>query len=110
MKKMLLALLALGFLSTATIAQDKKADKAKPAAAAKKAEPAKAAAPAAAPAKAAPAAGPLKKDGTPDMRNKANKEAAKPAAGPLKKMAHLICAIKRIRMLPRKSSNWFFIA
>ena len=31
-----------------------------------------------------PAAGPTKKDGTPDMRYKANKDAAKPA-GPLKK-------------------------
>ena len=31
-----------------------------------------------------PAAGPLKKDGTPDMRYKANKDAAKPT-GPLKK-------------------------
>lgn len=31
------------------------------------------------------AVGPTKKDGTPDMRYKANKEAAKPAAGPTKK-------------------------
>lgn len=35
---------------------------------------------------AKPAAGPLKKDGTPDMRYKANKDAAKAKpAGPLKK-------------------------
>ncbi len=32
-----------------------------------------------------PAAGPTKKDGTPDMRYKENKEAAKPAPGPTKK-------------------------
>jgi len=37
-------------------------------------------------AKTATAANPTKKDGTPDMRYKANKEAAKPApAGPVKK-------------------------
>ena len=78
MKKIFLALAAMVCLTTASFAQDKKADKAKAStakpAAAKKTDAAKPAA----------AVAPTKKDGTPDMRYKANKDAAK-AAGPLKK-------------------------
>lgn len=79
MKKIFLALAAMVCLTTASFAQDKKADKAKAStakpAAAKKMDAAK----------PAPAVAPTKKDGTPDMRYKANKDAAKAAAGPLKK-------------------------
>jgi|APLak6261672214_1056088.scaffolds.fasta_scaffold08091_1 uncharacterized protein involved in copper resistance len=68
MKKILVVLLAAFSLSMASFAQTKPVEKAK------------------APA-AKTAAAPVKKDGTPDMRFKANKEAAKAAtpAGPLKK-------------------------
>ena len=72
MKKILVAFIAFLCLSFVSNAQDKKA-------ATPKSTTSKKAAPA-----AKPAAGPLKKDGTPDMRYKENKEAAKPA-GPLKK-------------------------
>jgi hypothetical protein len=74
MKKLLLALTAILCMATVSFSQAKKSDKTKPATAAGKPAPA-----------AKPAPG-LKKDGTPDMRLKANKDAAaaKPA-GPLKK-------------------------
>ncbi len=81
MKKIIYLLLALIVLGTGTYAQDTKSAKGKPKKeAAKPANPAKdvAAKPAAATGKK------LKKDGTPDMRHKENKEAAKPA-GKLKK-------------------------
>ena len=63
MKKIFLALIACCLFTVGSMAQTKKA------------EPAKT---------AKSAAGPAKSDGTPDMRYKANKEAAKPA-GPTKK-------------------------
>lgn len=72
MKKILLALSLFLGMTSLSFAQTKKAEKAKTSAvkpAAKKAE----------------TAAPAKKDGTPDMRYKANKESAKPAAGPTKK-------------------------
>ncbi len=73
MKKLLIALTAMLCLGTASFSQTKKtATKPKPASTVA-AKPAATAKPA-----------PTKKDGTPDMRYKANKEAAKPA-GPLKK-------------------------
>ncbi len=68
MKKILVVLLAAFSLSMASFAQTKPSEKAKTPA-------------------AKTAAAPVKKDGTPDMRFKANKEAAKATtpAGPLKK-------------------------
>ena len=83
MKKLVL-LLAVVFITASTFGQakttpsktqDKKAVKTE------QAKPAQTPAPAA----AATTAAPVKKDGTPDKRFKANKEAEKPAAGPLKK-------------------------
>jgi len=76
MKKLLLALGAVICMATASFAQDKKAEKTKHAVKTTAAT---------APAKTKTVA-PAKKDGTPDMRYKANKEAvkAKPA-GPAKK-------------------------
>jgi len=79
MKKLLLAFTAMLFMTAASFSQTKKADaKPKPTASTAKPVPAK-------PADVKPV-GPTKKDGTPDMRHKANKDAAaaKPA-GPLKK-------------------------
>ena len=67
MKKMLLAITAFVFMTSLSIAQKKEAEKAKPAEKAKTEKAAPAAKAAAAP------AGPTKKDGTPDMRYKANK-------------------------------------
>jgi len=91
MKKILLALTAVVCMSSFSFAQDKKAKAtpaAKPTAAVKSAPAVKPAAatkmaPVAKP--AAPTATKMKKDGTPDMRVKANKDAAKAAAGPTKK-------------------------
>jgi hypothetical protein len=87
MKKLLIAFCMLLGFATASIAQATMTaapptalSKAK---AAKKAKPAASATAAKAPATAATAAGSLKKDGTPDMRYKANKKAK--TAGPLKK-------------------------
>lgn len=76
MKKILLALTALVCMASFSFTQDKKAK-------AREATPAAKPFAAAKPVAAAPAAK-MKKDGTPDMRFKANKDAAKPA-GPLKK-------------------------
>lgn len=76
MKKILVALTAFLCMSGFSFAQTKKAEKAKTATTkpvAKKAE------------KPAATATPTKKDGTPDMRYKANKEAAKAKPGPVKK-------------------------
>jgi hypothetical protein len=69
MKKIFFAFVAMLCMATVSFSQTKKAEKPKTT----KAAPA-----------AVKAAGATKKDGTPDMRFKANKEAAKPA-GPLKK-------------------------
>ncbi|MDE3234899.1 MAG: hypothetical protein KGO81_03015 [Bacteroidota bacterium] len=80
MKKIFALFIAVSCLMTASFAQGKKDDKAKATKKEMKAMPPKATTKAA----AKPAAGPMKKDGTPDMRYKANKEAAKPA-GPIKK-------------------------
>ncbi len=88
MKKILLALTAVVCMASFSFAQDKKS-KAKmvtPAVkpvAATKITPATKPAPAVA-AKPAATAGKMKADGTPDMRYKQNKDAAK-AVGPLKK-------------------------
>jgi len=75
MKKILVALTAIVCIASFSFAQDKKAKEAKPAAKPTAAVTAKPAAPATK----------MKKDGTPDMRVKANKDAAKAAAGPTKK-------------------------
>ncbi|MBI2284573.1 MAG: hypothetical protein HYU71_12745 [Bacteroidetes bacterium] len=78
MKKLLIIIAAVLCFSTASFAQAKpSSEKAK--AATSKTTPADT--------KKASTAAPVKKDGTPDMRYKANKEAAKTAApaGPLKK-------------------------
>ncbi len=72
MKKILLVLSLLMGLTTLSFSQTQKAEKAKTSAV----KPA---------AKTKPAAAPTKKDGTPDMRYKANKEKAKPVTGPTKK-------------------------
>ncbi|MDE3251527.1 MAG: hypothetical protein KGO92_01900 [Bacteroidota bacterium] len=72
MKKILLALSLMLGMTGLTFAQTKKAEKAKTAATKPAAKPSTAAAP-------------TKKDGTPDMRYKANKEKAKTVAGPTKK-------------------------
>lgn len=74
MKKILVALTAFLCMSSFASAQTKKPEKAKTATTkpvAKKTEK--------------PAVAPTKKDGTPDMRYKANKEAAKAKPGPTKK-------------------------
>ena len=79
MKKILLALTAVVCMASFSFAQDKKAKAKVVAPAAKPAATKMATAP-----KPAATAVKLKKDGTPDMRVKANKDAAK-AVGPLKK-------------------------
>jgi hypothetical protein len=73
MKKLLIAFCMLLGFATASIAQTTAPTQPKSKAAKKATTTTKAA-----------TAGPTKKDGTPDMRYKANKQAAKPA-GPLKK-------------------------
>jgi len=77
MKKLLLTLTAFVCMIGMSVAQTKTDAKAAPAKAATAAKTV-------APAKAEKAAAPTKKDGTPDMRFKENKETAKPAA-PTKK-------------------------
>jgi len=80
MRKLICILAAFVVMHTVSFAQDKTATKAAPKAKTTQVAPAKTATP------TAPATK-LKKDGTPDMRTKANKAAAttKPAAGPMKK-------------------------